>query len=698
MKSCSLKINGQTLNVESGRVAKQAGGSAVVTLGETVVLVTAVSTDQVREGIDFLPLTVEYQEMSYAGGQIPGNFFRRDMGRPSENETLTSRLIDRPLRPLFPENYFFETQVIASVLSTDKENEADVLAILGASVALEVSDIPFKGPIAAVRVGRVDGKWMANPTVSQQAEGDIDLIVAGNRSAIVMVEGGGEFVSEAEIIEAIFFGHDAIQPMLDVQEEIKTAVGKPKRTVPLPVRDEDLEGRMSELGSPKLQEVINTAEKQAREKKREEALQFVMEALGDSYEGKKREISDALHDLERKMVRAMVLEENRRIDKRAMNEVRPIDCMVGLLPRVHGSALFTRGETQAIVLTTLGTEMDEQRIESIYGQQFRSFIFHYNFPPYCVGEVKRLGGPGRREVGHGALARRALMAVVPEKETFGYAIRVVSEILESNGSSSMASVCGGSLSLMDAGVPISAQVAGVAMGLVSSGDKVAILTDIIGDEDHYGDMDFKVAGTREGITALQMDIKVEGITREIMQKALDQAREGRLHILDEMDRTISKPRGQLSEYAPVIMTMQIKPEKVKVLIGPGGKTIRQITSESESKIDVGDDGKVVIASPDKERSNKAMEMINSLIQEAEVGKLYKGKVVKIMDFGAFVEILPGTDGLIHISQLDRERVNKVTDVLQEGDEVLVKVLDVDDSGRIRLSRKAALGEASENVS
>ena len=698
VKSCSLKINGQTLNVESGRVAKQAGGSAVVTLGETVVLVTAVSTDQVREGIDFLPLTVEYQEMSYAGGQIPGNFFRRDMGRPSESETLTSRLIDRPLRPLFPENYFFETQVIASVLSTDKENEADVLAILGASVALEVSDIPFKGPIAAVRVGRVDGKWMANPTVSQQAEGDIDLIVAGNRSAIVMVEGGGEFVSEAEIIEAIFFGHDAIQPMLDIQEEIKAAVGKSKRTVPLPVRDDDLESRVSELGSPKLQEVINTAKKQEREKKREETLQFVMESLGDSYEGKKREISDILHDLEKKMVRAMVLEENRRIDKRAMNEVRPIDCMVGLLPRVHGSALFTRGETQAIVLTTLGTEMDEQRIESIYGQQFRSFIFHYNFPPYSVGEVKRLGGPGRREVGHGALARRALMAVVPEKEIFGYAIRVVSEILESNGSSSMASVCGGSLSLMDAGVPISAQVAGVAMGLVSSGDKVAILTDIIGDEDHYGDMDFKVAGTREGITALQMDIKVEGITREIMQKALDQAKEGRLHILDEMDRTISKPRSQLSEYAPVIMTMQIKPEKVKVLIGPGGKTIRQITSESESKIDVADDGKVVIASPDKERSNKAMEMINSLIQEAEVGKLYKGKVVKIMDFGAFVEILPGTDGLIHISQLDRERVNKVTDVLQEGDEVLVKVLDVDDSGRIRLSRKAALGEASENVS
>lgn len=697
IKNREIDINGQTLYIETGRIAKQASGSAVVTLGETVVLVTAVSTDEVREGIDFIPLTVEYQEMSYAGGRIPGNFFRRDMGRPGEKETLTSRLIDRPLRPLFPENYRYETQVIASVLSTDKENDADILALLGASLALEISDIPFFGPVAGIRVGRLDGKFIANPTFSQQAESDIDLIVAGNRSGVVMVEAGGLFVSELDMIEAIFYGYEAMQPMLDVQEQLKSEVGKPKRIIPPDPVDEDLQEKVAEIGRPLLSEVITTADKMERQQKSGEVRDSILENLSEAYKGRESDIREAVHDLEKKMVRQMILEDGKRIDGRSFDEIRPIECVVGLLPRVHGSALFTRGETQAMALTTLGTEQDEQRIETLYGDRFRSFILHYNFPPYSVGEARRLSGPGRRDIGHGALARRGLLPVMPDKEEFGYCIRVVSEILESNGSSSMATVCGGCLSLMDAGVPIKDSVAGVAMGLVSDGDKVAVLTDIIGDEDHYGDMDFKVTGTRDGITALQMDIKIDGITREILQKALEQAKEGRIHILDQMNKAILRPRHELSEYAPTITTIQIKPEKVRILIGPGGKTIKEITNTSGARINVDDEGKVNIASTDKESADIAVNMINEILQEAEVGKLYMGKVVKIMDFGAFVEIFPGTDGLVHISQLDRERVNKVTDILNEGDEVLVKVLEVNDDGKIRLSRKAALGESLDNV-
>ena len=698
IKNSSIEINGKSLCVETGRIAKQANGSAVVTLGETVVLVTAVSTDQIREGIDFLPLTVEYQEMSYAGGRIPGNFFRRDMGRPGEKETLTSRLIDRPLRPLFPDNYHYETQVIATVLSTDKENEADVLAMLGASTALEISDIPFAGPIAGVRVGRVDGRFIANPTLSQQVESDINLIVACNRSGIIMVESGSLFVSESDMIEAIFFGHEAMQPMLDMQEELKNEIGKAKRVIPPETVNEELWKKVSEMGAPLLQDVVTTADKMLRQEKGRQVLNKIQDALNETYQGMESEIREAVHAQEKKMVRQMILEEGKRIDGRSFTEVRPIECVVGLLPRVHGSALFTRGETQAMVLTTLGTERDEQRMESIYGDHFRSFILHYNFPPYSVGEAKRLGGPGRREIGHGALARRALIPVLPKNEDFKYSIRVVSEILESNGSSSMASVCGGCLSLMDAGVPVKEAVAGVAMGLVSDGNKVAVLTDIIGDEDHYGDMDFKVTGTRDGITALQMDIKIQGITRKVLEQALDQAKEGRIFILDEMNKAISKSRDQISEYAPIISTVKIKPEKVRVLIGPGGKTIREITNASGARIDVDDEGTVTVSSADREISDAAIRMINEIIQEAEVDKLYMGKVVKIMDFGAFVEIFPGTDGLVHISQLARERVEKVTDVLNEGDEVLVKVLEVDNNGKIRLSRKAALGESLDNVS
>lgn len=698
IKNSSIEINGKSLHVETGRIAKQANGSAVVTLGETVVLVTAVSTDQIREGIDFLPLTVEYQEMSYAGGRIPGNFFRRDMGRPGESETLTSRLIDRPLRPLFPDNYYYETQVIATVLSTDKENEADVLAMLGASTALEISDIPFAGPIAGVRVGRVDGRFIANPTLSEQVESDINLIVACNRSGITMVESGSLFVSESDMIEAIFFGHKAMQPMLDMQEQLKDEIGKPKRVIPTKTVNEEIRKKVSEMGAPLLQDVVTTADKMLRQEKGRQARNKIQDALNETYEDMESEISEAVHDLEKKMIRQMILDEGKRIDGRSFTEVRPIECVVGLLPRVHGSALFTRGETQAMVLTTLGTEKDEQRMESIYGDHFRSFILHYNFPPYSVGEAKRLSGPGRREIGHGALARRALVPVLPQNEDFKYSIRVVSEILESNGSSSMASVCGGCLSLMDAGVPIKEPVAGVAMGLVSDGNKVVVLTDIIGDEDHYGDMDFKVTGTHDGITALQMDIKIEGISREVLEQALDQAKEGRVFILDEMNKAIAKSRDHVSEYAPIISTIKIKPEKVRVLIGPGGKTIREITNTSGARIDVDDEGTVTISAADGECSDAAIRMINEIIQEAEVDKLYMGKVVKIMDFGAFVEIFPGTDGLVHISQLARERVEKVTDVLKEGDEVLVKVLEVDNNGKIRLSRKAALGESLDNVS
>ncbi len=697
VKNCSIEVNGKILNLETGRIAKQAGGSVVVTYGETVVLVTAVGTDDVREGIDFLPLTVEYQEMSYAGGKIPGNFFRRDMGRPGEKETLTARLIDRPLRPLFPDNYHNETQVIATVLSTDKENEADVLAMLGASAALVVSDVPFQGPIAGVRVGRVDGKFITNPGLSEQEESDINLIVACNRSGIVMVESGSRFVSEADMIDAIFYAQEAMQPMLDMQDELREAVGKPKKVVPPATVDEMLKEKVMETGAPLMKEVLTVSDKLLRQKKAKEAKNSVLEALIETYEGRENEIKEAFHDLEKKMIREMILNEGRRIDGRSFSEVRPIECLVGVLPRVHGSALFTRGETQAMVLTTLGTERDEQRMESIYGEHFRSFILHYNFPPYSVGEAKRLGGPGRREIGHGALARRALIPVMPDKETFNYSVRVVSEIMESNGSSSMASVCGGCLSLMDAGVPVKDAVAGVAMGMVAEGDKVAVLTDIIGDEDHYGDMDFKVTGTKDGITALQMDIKIDGITREVLEQALDQAKAGRLHILEEMNKTIATPRSDISEYAPIVTSIQIKPEKVRVLIGPGGKTIREITSVSEARIDVDDEGTVTIASAERSCVDTAIKMIKEILQEAEVGKLYMGKVVKIMDFGAFVEIFPGTDGLLHISQLDHERINKVTDVLQEGDQVLVKVLEVDNNGKIRLSRKAALGESLDNV-
>jgi len=692
----SNSINGKTINIETGKLAKEASGAVVVTMGETIILVTVVSTDEKREGIDFFPLTVDFQEMSYAAGKIPGNFFRRDMGRPSEKEMLTSRLIDRPLRPLFPDDYNFETQVIASVLSFDKENDPDPLGIVGASAAITISDIPFGGPVGSVRVGRIDGKLIAFPTLEEKEESDINLIVAGTKEAVVMVEGDGKFVSEDEMLEAIFFGHTSLQPLIDMQIELRESVGKDKRSFILTEKDEQLNAKVAEIGEPRIREALSYSEKMVRQKKRSEAIDYIIESLKEEYEDKTREIKNAAHDLEKRLVRHMILHEERRIDGRPFNEVRPIECLVGILPRVHGSALFTRGETQAMVLTTLGTERDEQKIESIYGDSFRKFTFHYNFPPYSVGEAKRLGAPGRREIGHGALARRAFFPVLLEQEDFPYAVRVVSEILESNGSSSMASVCGASLSLMDAGVPLKDPVAGVAMGLVSEGDGVAILTDIIGDEDHFGDMDFKVTGTKDGITALQMDIKIAGLKKEIMGKALYQAREARMHILNEMNKAISESRTDISKYAPRITTINVKPEKVREIIGPGGKMIRHITSTTGTQINIDDEGKVLIASVDSEGTDKAMEMIKDIIREAEIGKFYLGRVVKIMDFGAFVEVLPGSEGLIHISQLANERVNKVTDILKEGDEVLVKVIDIE-NGKVRLSRKAALGHSIDDI-
>ena len=692
----SNNINGKTLNIETGKVAKESSGAVVVTMGETVVLVTVVSTDEKREGIDFFPLTVDFQEMSYAAGKIPGNFFRRDMGRPSEKEMLTSRLIDRPLRPLFPDDYNFETQVIASVLSFDKENDPDPLGIVGASAAITISDIPFGGPVGSVRVGRIDGKLIAFPTLEEKEESDINLIVAGTKEAVVMVEGDGKFVSEDEMLEAIFFGHTSLQPLIDMQIELRESVGKDKRPFIIAEKDEQLNAKVAEIGEPRIREALSYSEKMVRQKKRSEAIDYIIESLKEEYEDKTREIKNAAYDLEKSLVRHMILHEERRIDGRPFNGVRPIECLVGILPRVHGSALFTRGETQAMVLTTLGTERDEQKIESIFGDSYRKFTFHYNFPPYSVGEAKRLGAPGRREIGHGALARRAIFPVLLEQEDFPYAVRVVSEILESNGSSSMASVCGASLSLMDAGVPIKDPVAGVAMGLVSEGDVVAILTDIIGDEDHFGDMDFKVTGTKDGITALQMDIKIAGLKKEIMGKALYQAREARMHILNEMNKAISESRTDISKYAPRITTINVKPEKVREIIGPGGKMIRHITSTTGTQINIDDEGKVLIASIDSEGTDKAMEMIKDIIREAEIGKFYLGRVVKIMDFGAFVEVLPGSEGLIHISQLANERVNKVTDILKEGDEVLVKVIDIE-NGKIRLSRKAALGHSIDDI-
>ena len=678
-------------------MAKQADGAALVRYGETVVLVTAVAAKELKTDTDFFPLTVDYQERTFAAGKIPGGFFKRE-GRPSEKEILTCRLIDRSIRPLFAGGIKAETQIIATVLSADRENDPDVVAMLGASAALEVSDIPFNGPLAGVRVGRVSGKWVVNPTQSQLPESDVDIFLSGSRDAIVMVEGGSRMLPEDEILEGLFTGHEAIQPLLDYQEQLKREVGKTKRSVPLVEPDKALSQRVDALAREKVLQAIAITEKLERYKRLDEVKREVVTQVLLDFPEREKEIKGTFEELKKDYFRQLVIKDKRRIDGRGLKDIRPITCEVEVLPRTHGSALFTRGETQALVITTLGTSSDEQKIDALIGEHYKKFMLHYNFPPFSVGEVKFLRGPSRRDIGHGNLAERALLPVLPREEDFPYTVRIVSEVLESNGSTSMATVCGGALSLMDAGVPITAPVAGIAMGLIKEGDQVRILSDILGDEDHLGDMDFKVAGTREGVTSLQMDIKIAGVTREVMHEALYQAREGRLHILGIMEKTIAAPRRELSGHAPRIITLKVRPEKIREIIGPGGKVIRGIVQETGVKMDVEDDGTIMIASNDEAASRRAVEMVQRITAEPEIGKIYRGTVRKIMDFGAFVEILPGTDGLVHISQLAPERVRRVTDVLNEGDEVMVKVLEIDKQGKIKLSRKDALAEAGQSQS
>jgi len=685
------EIGGKTLSIETGKIAKQASGSVVVQYGDTIVLVAVVSSQEKR-AIDFLPLTVEYQEKGYAAGRIPGNYFRREIGRPSEKETLTARLIDRPIRPLFPKEYRFETQVIATVLSMDQENDPDILAMIGTSAALEISDIPFAGPIACVRVGRIDGQLKINPTVDQYENMDINIIVAGSKTGVVMVEGGGNIVSESDMLEAIFFGHKAMQPLLDMQVKLKEINGVPKRPFTPPERDNELVEKVEPQASPRISQALMIPEKIKRSVALRAIKSDIIEQLGEDYVDRKSEVNNIFNDILKKISRDIILKDRHRIDKRKFDEIRPITCEVGILPRVHGSALFTRGETQVIGVLTLGSGRDEQRVETLLGEEQRPFMLHYNFPPYSVGEVRRIGGPSRRDIGHGGLSTRAIEKTLPAKEKFDYTIRLVSEVLESNGSSSMGTVCSGTLALMDGGVPIKAPVSGIAMGLVKEGDDVVILSDILGDEDHTGDMDFKVAGTKDGITALQMDIKIHELSKDIMGKALEQARVGRLHILDRMLEALNVPRDQISPYAPTIITMNINPDKIREVIGPGGKIIRAIQTETDTKLEIDDQGVVKIAAFSKEEANAAVKMIDEIVMEPEVGEIYEGTVVKIMDFGAFVQIMPGTDGLVHISQLANRRVNKVSDIVKEGDRIKVKVLEINRDGKIRLSHKAVLEE------
>ena len=686
------EIGGKRFILETGLMAKQAGGAVVAKYGDTVVLSTAVASKVERENVDFLPLTVDYQEKAYAAGRIPGGFFKRE-GRQTEKEILTSRLIDRPIRPLFPDGYYYDTQIIASVLSIGDESSMDLMGMIASSAAIAISDIPFNGPIGAVRVGFVDDKFIVNPGQKELETTRLNLVVAGTADAIMMVEGGAIELTEEQMLEALETAHREIKKLVGLQNELVAKIGTTKRVVKTVEIDKVLAQKVAELAMERLLTAIVIPNKMERQKTLDVLLEEIKQKLKKEDDPTwNRQISTIFLNIEKDEVRKIILEKNVRADGRKADEIRPISSTVGLLPRTHGSALFTRGETQALVVATLGTSEDEQRIDSLEGEYFKTFMLHYNFPPFSVGETKPLRGPGRREVGHGALAERALKAMVPSKLEFPYTIRLVSDILESNGSSSMATVCGGTLALMDAGVPIKAPVAGIAMGLIKESERVIVLSDILGLEDHLGDMDFKVTGTSKGITALQMDMKIEGITIEIMRRALQQAKEGRMHILGKMLETLSTPRTNLNPFAPRIITMQINPDKIKDVIGSGGKVIRSIVEQTGAKIDIEDSGVINIASSDEAAANKAKEIIRGIVQEAEVGKLYMGKVRKIMDFGAFVEIFPGTDGLLHISQISDRRLEKVTDELKEGDEVLVKVLEIDRQGKIRLSRKEAMRE------
>ena len=686
--SRTFKYGAHDVVIETGQIARQADGAVMVNMADTVVLVTAVGEKKDQPGRDFFPLTVNYQEKTYAAGRIPGGFFKRE-GRPSEKETLTSRLIDRPIRPLFPDGFQREVQVVATVMSVNAEVDPDVPAMIGASAALALSGLPFLGPIAAARVGYRDGSYLLNPTMSELVDSELDLVVAGTENAVLMVESAAKLLSEETMLGAVVFGHEQMQVAIDAIKSLAAEAAKPQIEWAKPVVDEALVKAVADNASGALATAYGIAEKQARYAQISEVRAACVAALcaGDEPAWDEAEVQTQFHKLEKRVVRDRIIAGERRIDGRDTRTVRPIDLSVGVLPRTHGSALFTRGETQAIVVTTLGTGRDAQIIDALEGERREPFMFHYNFPPYSVGETGFMGSPKRREIGHGRLARRGVEGVMPNMETFPYVIRVVSEITESNGSSSMASVCGSSLSLMDAGVPISAPVAGVAMGLIKEADKFVVLTDILGDEDHLGDMDFKVAGSQDGVTALQMDIKIDGITREIMAVALEQAKDARQHILGEMAKVISEPRETMSDWAPSIITIKIDPDKIRDVIGKGGAVIRAITEETGAQVDIDNDGTVKIASVNAAAGRAAKERIELITADVEVGRIYEGKVVRLMDFGAFVTILPGRDGLVHISQISNERVEKVSDKLAEGDVIRVKVLEVDRQGRIRLSMR-----------
>jgi polyribonucleotide nucleotidyltransferase len=696
MTTRELTISQKTLRFETGKLAKQADGSVIVRYGDSVVLVTACRAANPREGIDFLPLTVDYREYTYASGRIPGGFFKRE-GKPAEKEVLTSRVIDRPIRPLFPSGWRYETQIIALVLSADGENDTDVLAITGASAALALSEIPFGKTIAGVRVGLVDGQYVVNPTFEQRKQSRLDLVVAGSADGLVMVEAGAKEVTEAQVVEALDVAHQAIRQIVATIDDLAREVGRPKVKVSKKAIGHDFYREVEEKVLVPLTEAMRIRGKLENYDRVDEVLDDLVASLPEGEIERKVEAKQIFKDLKERVLREEVLTRNVRLDGRAFDEVRPIWIETGVLPRTHGSAVFTRGETQALVTCTLGTAEDAQKIESFEGETWKSFMLHYNFPPFSVGEVAFLRGPGRREIGHGALAERALTPLTPTEEQFPYTIRVVSDILESNGSSSMASVCGGSLAMMDAGVPLRTHVAGIAMGLVmdEKTGKYAVLSDIAGAEDHYGDMDFKVAGTAEGITALQMDIKVAGITTPVMQEALEQARRGRLHILEAMRQALAASRQSISNFAPRIVTIRIPVDKIRDVIGPGGKMIRSIIERTGVKIDVEDDGRVNVASADETSAKKAISIIQDLTATPELHKTYLGKVQRITDFGAFVEIMPGTDGLLHVSEIANHRVKDVRDELKEGEQVLVKVINIDPTGKIRLSRKALLQEETQ---
>jgi polyribonucleotide nucleotidyltransferase len=696
IQKVEMEMAGKRLTLETGRVARQADGAVLARYADTVVLATAVGAKVAKPDIDFLPLTVDYQEKAYAAGKIPGGFFKRE-GRPGEKEVLTCRLIDRPLRPLFPKGYFNETQVIASVLSSDSSNSSDILAITTASCALFLSDIPFDNPVGAVRVGRVDGKLIINPDLSELEKSELNLVIAGTRDAVMMVEAGATGVLEEVMLEAIALGHQEIQKLIQLQVQLRELAGKPKREVPVLEMDSAMVEEISNVCLSKIQEAVLVSNKSERQERLDSLRAEVVEKQGNEDAKKIQQIKIIFKNLEKEEVRQMIIEKGIRADGRGPSEIRPITCEVGVLPRTHGSALFTRGDTQSLAVVTLGTSDDEQRIDALEGESKKTFMLHYNFPPFSVGEARPMRGPGRREIGHGVLAERALKCVVPSKEEFPYTLRIVSDILESNGSSSMATVCGGTLALMDAGVPIKSAVAGIAMGLIKKGEQTVILSDILGLEDHLGDMDFKVTGTAEGVTGLQMDIKIGGIKQEVLKTALEQAREGRLYILQRMKEAIETPRQNLSVHAPRIITLRVKPDKVREVIGPGGKVIRGIIEKTGVKIDIDDSGLISIASVDEKAAQEAVDIVNKITEEVEVGKIYFGKVKKIMDFGAFVEILPNTDGLVHISQLAQHRVKAVTDEVKEGDEFLVKVLEVDRQGKIRLSRKEVTPEETARM-